>query len=66
MAKRSGNSYTFEMRMPWNLFDHFYGKRIQPTDGDITVMDVDPVYDPPKGGAMAWSSDFENDNSPAC
>jgi len=70
MAKRSGNSYTFEVRLPWDIFDHFYGKRIKPTDGDIigfdiTVMDVDPVYEPPKGGAMAWSSDFENDNSPS-
>ena len=33
-------------------------------DLTLTVMDVDPVYDPPQGGAMAWSSDFENDNSP--
>ena len=69
MAKNDGDSYTFEIRMPWKIFDPYYGKRIKPEDGDvigfdITVMDVDPVYDPPKGGAMAWSSDFENDNSP--
>lgn len=68
-AKQDGGSYTFEIRMPWKIFDPYYGKRIKPEDGDvigfdITVMDVDPVYDPPKGGAMAWSSDFENDNSP--
>lgn len=68
-AKRDAGSYTFEVRMPWKIFDPYYGKRIKPEDGDvigfdITVMDVDPVYDPPKGGAMAWSSDFENDNSP--
>ena len=68
-AKQEGGSYTFEVRMPWKIFDPYYGKRIKPEDGDvigfdITVMDVDPVYDPPKGGAMAWSSDFENDNSP--
>ncbi len=68
-AKQDGGSYTFEVRMPWKIFDPYYGKRIKPEDGDvigfdITVMDVDPVYDPPKGGAMAWSSDFENDNSP--
>ena len=68
-AKKDGGSYTFEIRMPWKIFDAYYGKRIKPDDGDvigfdITVMDVDPVYDPPKGGAMAWSSDFENDNSP--
>ena len=69
MAKNSGDSYTFEIRMPWKIFDAYYGKRIKPEDGDvigfdITVMDVDPIYDPPQGGAMAWSSDFENDNSP--
>ena len=68
-AKQDGGSYTFEVRMPWKIFDAYHGKRIKPEDGDvigfdITVMDVDPVYDPPKGGAMAWSSDFENDNSP--
>jgi hypothetical protein len=68
-TKRSGTGYTFEIRMPWKIFDPFFGKRFKPTDGDIigfdiTVMDIDPVYDPPQGGAMAWSSDFENDNSP--
>ena len=69
MAKKSGGTYTFEVRMPWKIFDPYFGKGFKPKDGDIigfdiTVMDVDPVYEPPKGGAMAWSSDFENDNSP--
>ncbi len=65
--------YTAEMRIPWSSIATFmFDEDFLPEDGltlgfDITVMDVDgdpPTYDPPFGGAMAWSSDFENDNSP--
>ncbi len=65
--------YTVEIRIPWTSIRMLMGDDgFEPEDGiilgfDITVMDVDgdpPTYDPPFGGAMAWSSDFENDNSP--
>ena len=65
--------YTAEIRIPWAAFEPIVGFPVEPEDElvlgfDITVMDVDGdppgSYDPPLGGAMAWSSDFENDNSP--
>ncbi len=67
------DGYTVEIRIPWTSIGMLMGDEgFLPEDGiilgfDITVMDVDgdpPTYDPPFGGAMAWSSDFENDNSP--
>jgi hypothetical protein len=64
--------YTAEIRMPWSVFERLFGGPLVPEDGqiigfDITVMDIDgtpPTYSEGAGGAMAWSSDFENDNSP--
>ena len=54
-------------------FEPFFGAALTPTDGlvigfDITITDIDGdapgTYAAPLGGAVAWSSDFENDNSP--
>ncbi len=72
-GKITETGYTAEIRIPWTSIGLLMGDDgFTPEDGiilgfDITVMDVDgdpPTYDPPDGGAMAWSSDFENDNSP--
>ena len=61
------------MRLPWSIFEPFFGEALTPTDGlvigfDITITDIDGdppgTYAAPLGGAVAWSSDFENDNSP--
>ena len=61
------------MRLPWSIFEPFFGETLTPTDGlligfDITITDIDGdapgAYAAPFGGAVAWSSDFENDNSP--
>ena len=57
--------YNAEVCLPWSVFEPFYGGALVPKDGlvmgfDITFLDFDPDF-----GAMAWSSDLENDNSPA-
>jgi hypothetical protein len=67
---QTGNGYNAEVRLPWSIFEPYYGEPLVPQDGmvfgfDITFTDIDPTYAAPEGGAMAWSSDFENDNSPA-
>jgi hypothetical protein len=69
-GKITSIGYNVEIRMPWSIFEPFYGGTPVPEDGmvfgfDITVTDIHPTYAAPEGGAMAWSSDFENDNSPA-
>jgi hypothetical protein len=61
--------YNAEVRLPWSIFEPYYGGPLVPEDNmafgfDITILDVDPTYAAPEGGAMAWSSDFHNDNSP--
>ena len=61
--------YNAEIRLPWSIFEPYYGGTPVPGDGmvfgfDFTFIDVDPTYAAPEGGAMAWSSDFHNDNSP--
>jgi hypothetical protein len=72
-AQETGNGYTAEARLPWSVFESPYGGPLTPTNGlvigfDITFTDIDGdppgSYAAPLGGAMAWSSDFENDNSP--
>ena len=69
----TATGYTAEIRLPWSVFEPFFGGPLVPKDGtvigfDITFTDVDGdppgTYGAPLGGAMAWSSDFENDNSP--
>jgi len=69
----SDTGYTVEIRLPWSVFEPFFGAPLVPEHGltigfDITFMDIDGdppgYYEAPFGGAMAWSSDFENDNSP--
>ena len=62
--------YNAEIRLPWSIFEPYYGGPPVPEDGmvfgfDMTFTDVDPTFAAPEGGAMAWSSDFHNDNSPA-
>ncbi len=69
-GKTTSIGYNAEVRLPWSIFEPFYGGIPVPEDGmafgfDITVTDIDPTYAAPEGGTMAWSSDFENDNSPA-
>ncbi|HIE27098.1 TPA: hypothetical protein EYP66_07410 [Candidatus Poribacteria bacterium] len=69
-GKQTGIGYNAEVRLPWSIFEPFYGGTLVPEDGmvfgfDITFTDIDPTYAAPEGGAMAWSSDFENDNCPA-
>lgn len=66
----TGIGYNAEIRLPWSILEPFYGEPLVPKDGmafgfDITFTDIDPTYAAPLGGAMAWSSDFHNDNSPA-
>jgi len=68
-GKKTSIGYNAEVRLPWSVFEPFYGGPLVPTDGlvvgfDISFTDIDPTYAAPEGGAMAWSSDFENDNSP--
>jgi hypothetical protein len=69
-GKKTSIGYNAEVRLPWSVFEPFYGGALVPKDGlvmgfDITFTDIDPTYAAPEGVAMAWSSDFENDNSPA-
>jgi len=69
-AKKTTTGYTAEIRIPWSIFTPFYGATLVPKSGmvmgfDISLVDSDPTYAAPVGGAMAWSSDFENDNSPS-
>jgi hypothetical protein len=69
-AKKTATGYTAEMRIPWSIFTPFYGANLVPKSGmvmgfDISLVDSDPTYAAPVGAAMAWSSDFENDNSPS-
>jgi len=69
-AKKTATGYTAEMRIPWSIFTPFYGANLVPKSGmvmgfDVSLVDSDPTYAAPVGGAMAWSSDFENDNSPS-
>ncbi|MFQ6042399.1 MAG: sugar-binding protein [Candidatus Poribacteria bacterium] len=69
-GKQTSIGYNAEVRLPWSIFEPFYGGALVPKDGmvfgfDITFTDIDPTYAAPVGGAMAWSSDFENDNCPA-
>ena len=72
-GQTSSNGYMAEIRLPWSIFEPFFGETLTPTDGtvigfDITITDIDGdppgTYAAPLGGAIAWSSDFENDNSP--
>lgn len=72
-GQKTGSGYAAEMRLPWAVFEPFFGAALTPTDGlvigfDITITDIDGAapgaYAAPLGGALAWSSDFENDNSP--
>ena len=72
-GQKTGSGYAAEMRLPWSVFEPFFGAALTPTDGlvlgfDITITDIDGAapgtYAAPLGGAVAWSSDFENDNSP--
>lgn len=72
-GQKTGSGYAAEMRLPWSIFEPFFGAALEPTDGlvigfDITITDIDGdapgTYAAPLGGAVAWSSDFENDNSP--
>jgi hypothetical protein len=69
-AKVTSIGYNFELRLPWSIFESFYGEPLVPKDGmafgfDVTFKDIDPTFAAPVGGAMAWSSDFEDDNCPA-
>jgi len=69
MAIKTNTGYSAEIRIPWSLLEPFYGGPLVPKEGmvmgfDISLVDSDPTYPAPVGGAMAWSSDFENDNSP--
>jgi len=69
-AKKTATGYTAEIRIPWSIFTPFYGAPLIPKSGmvmgfDLSFVDSDPTYASPVGGAMAWSSDFENDNSPS-
>ncbi|MBM3236665.1 hypothetical protein FJZ31_10270 [Candidatus Poribacteria bacterium] len=69
-SKKTSIGYNAEIRLPWSIFEPFYGEPLIPKDGmafgfDVTFKDSDPTYAPPVGGAMAWSSDFHNDNSPS-
>ncbi len=69
-AVKTSAGYNVEIRLPWSVFAQYYGGALVPQIGlimgfDVTFMDSDPTYAAPLGGAMAWSSDFENDNSPA-
>ena len=69
-GKKTSTGYNAEVRLPWSVFEPFYGSPLVPKDGlvvgfDISFTDIDPNYAAPEGGAMAWSGDFENDNSPA-
>jgi hypothetical protein len=69
-AKKTATGYTFEMRIPWSIFTPYYGAALVPKSGmvmgfDVSLVDSDPTYAAPLGGAMTWSSDFENDNCPA-
>lgn len=68
-AVKTSAGYNVEIRLPWSVFTPYYGGTLIPKVGlmmgfDVTFMDSDPTYAAPLGGAMAWSSDFENDNSP--
>ena len=68
-AVKTNAGFNVELRIPWSIFEPFYGGTLVPTEGmmmgfDISLVDSDPTYASPVGGAMAWSSDFENDNSP--
>lgn len=68
-GKKTGTGYNAEVRLPWSIFDPFFGGPLVPKNGlvlgfDIIFTDIDPTYAAPVGGAIAWSSDFENDNSP--
>ena len=72
-GQKSGSGYMAEIRLPWSVFEPFFGGTLTPKDGmvigfDITITDIDGdppgTYAAPLGGAIAWSSDFENDNSP--
>jgi len=68
-GKQTSIGYNAEVRLPWSIFEPYYGELLVPKDGmvfgfDFTFTDVDPTYPAPEGGAMAWSSDFHNDNSP--
>ena len=71
-GQATSKGYTAEIRLPWSVFAPFFGGPLAPKDGmvigfDITFTDIDgnpPAYAAPFGGAVAWSSDFENDNSP--
>ena len=72
-GQKTGSGYSAEIRLPWSVFEPFFGAALAPTDGlvigfDITITDIDGdapgTYAAPLGGAVAWSSDFENDNSP--
>jgi hypothetical protein len=69
-AKRTDKGYNVEVRIPWSVFESFYGGKLTPEENlsmgfDVIFIDIDPIYDAPFGGAMAWSSDFEADNCPA-
>ena len=73
VSQKTSSGYSIEMRLPWSIFEPFFGEALTPTDGlvigfDITITDIDGdapgTYAAPLGGAVAWSSDFENDNSP--
>jgi hypothetical protein len=69
-GKQTSIGYNAEVRLPWSIFEPYYGELLVPKDGmafgfDITFTDIDPTYAAPEGGAMAWTSDFQNDNSPA-
>ena len=72
-AQETGTGYSAEVRFPWSVFEPFFGGPLVPADGmvvgfDITFTDIDGdppgTFAAPLGGALAWSSDFENDNSP--
>ena len=68
-AVKTSTGYNAEIRIPWSLLEPFYGGPLVPKEGmimgfDLSLVDSDPTYAAPVGGAMAWSSDFENDNSP--
>jgi hypothetical protein len=68
-GKQTSIGYNAEIRLPWSIFEPYYGGPLVPEDNmvlgfDFTFTDVDPTFPAPEGGAMAWSSDFHNDNSP--
>ena len=67
----TNTGYTAEIRLPWTVFKPFSGGLLLPgtvIGFDITLTDIDGdppgKFSAPEGGAVAWSSDFENDNSP--